>query len=62
VRLARLEQLRELVVALAQKGVEVVPGACCFLGGRDKTVIDPDEGEHYAYDRTEHEKAEEHLF
>jgi hypothetical protein len=49
-------------VALAQQRVEIVPGARRFLAGRDEAVVDADEGEHRAYDRTEHEKAEQHLY
>jgi hypothetical protein len=60
VRLAHLEQFRDLVVPLAQQGIEIVPGASRSIGGGNEAVVRRDEREHGRHDRAEHEKPEQH--
>ena len=59
-RLADLDELRQLVVPLAQQRVELVPGARRFVGRSDEPVVRRDEREHEGHDGAEHEKPEQH--
>ena len=53
--LAHFDDLRNLVVALAQQRIEIVPRARRFLGRGDEAVVGADEREHDCDDRAEHE-------